>query len=124
MSFTASCKSRCLALFLCKRSFSAMRVPPNAASKRRTTWKRPDLLTMTCWLPDMMLNFDGAVAFLSSSPMVGGARGGWLLKRCQGEEFTVLAARAAQHKLRGGPVWAVEGVLSASGRDAVRYRRD
>ena len=43
----------------------------------------------------MMLNLLGAAAFLSSSPMVGDARGGgaWLLKEMsQGEEFTVLAA--------------------------------
>ena len=70
MSFTASCKSRWRALFRCKRSFSAINVPPNAARRRRTTWKRPDLLTMTCWLPEMMLNLLGAAAFLSSSPMV------------------------------------------------------
>ena len=74
MSFTASWRSRWRALFRWRRSFSAINVPPNAARRRRTTWKRPDLLTMTCWLPDMMLNFEGAAAFLSSSPMVGGAR--------------------------------------------------
>ena len=72
MSFTASWRSRWRALFRWRRSFSAINVPPNAARRRRTTWKRPDLLTMTCREPEMMLNLLGAVAFLSSSPMVGG----------------------------------------------------
>ena len=72
-----------------------MRVPPNAARRRRTTWKRPDLLTMTCCEPEMMLNFDGAAAFLSSSPMVGGARAAAGVRQsCQG--FIVPAAHARQ----------------------------
>ena len=49
----------------------------------------------------------------------------WLLKEMsQGEEFTVLARRAAQHKLACGAVGLSTTLLIASGRVAVRYRRD
>ena len=105
MSFTASCKSRWRALFRWRRSFSAINVPPKAANSSKTTWKRPDLLTMTCWLPDMMLNFDGAAAFLSSSPMVGDARAAALCGCCQGG-FPFLC----RQRTRGG-FWACRSCL-------------
>ena len=116
MSFTASCKSRCLALFLCKRSFSAINVPPKAANNKRTTWKRPDLLTMTCWLPDMILNLDGAAAFLSSSPMAGYAR---LAAVREGLLFL------CRQRTRGaiwpaGAVWLSRQLPSAGGLVSVR----
>ena len=106
MSFTASCKSRWRALFRWRRSFSAINVPPKAANSSKTTWKRPDLLTMTCCEPEMMLNFDGAAAFLSSSPMVGGARAADAAMGCQGEGllFCAGSARAADFGLAGA-VW-------------------
>ena len=106
MSFTASWRSRCLALFLCKRSFSAINVPPNAARRRRTTWKRPDLLTMTCCEPLMMLNLEGAADFLSSSPMVGAVRAlVRLCGCCQGGSPFLCRQRTRGRILGAGAVW-------------------
>jgi len=99
VSFTASCKSRWRALFRWRRSFSAINVPPNAARRRRTTWKRPDLLTMTCCEPEMMLNLDGAAAFLSSSPMVVDLRARGWRRVGLGLLFCVGSARAARFGL-------------------------
>ena len=91
-----------------------MTVPPKAASKRRTTWNNPALLTMTCCEPLMMLNLLGAVAFLSSSPMVGEARAAaaWGCSETRVRQRLLFAAGALWP---AGLVWLSNQLPSAGG---------